>query len=98
MADLSGSHTLELDAPIDAVFAIAADLDHAPEWQGAMKQVDVLERDADGRASLVEARIDSGVAKHTIKLRFDYSGEPNGMRWSRESGDLKSLEGSWAFE
>jgi hypothetical protein len=30
-------------------------------------------------------------------LRFSYE-EPHGVRWTRESGDLKSLEGSWRFE
>ena len=98
MADISGSHTLEIDAPVERVFDIAADLDRAPEWQGAMKRTEVLERDADGRATLVDAQIDSGVAKHKIRLRFSYDDAPHGMRWTRESGDLKSLDGSWAFE
>ena len=97
MADLSGSHTLEIDAPIAKCFAIAADLDRAPEWQGAMKSTTVVERDEAGRGTLVETEIDASVTTAHLTLRFAYD-EPHGMTWTRDSGDLKSLEGSWVFE
>src|SRR3954466_4192236 len=97
MADLSGSHSLEIDAPVERVFAIAADIERAPEWQGGMKTARALEHDDDGRPTLVETELDSSVAKHNLTLRFTYD-KPAGMTWSRESGDLKSLEGSWRFE
>lgn len=97
MADLSGSHTLEIDAPIERCFEIAADVERAPEWQGSMVYAEALERDAEGRATLVETQVDASVTKQTIVVRFSYD-EPHGMRWSRERGDLKSLDGSWAFE
>ena len=97
MADLSGSHSLEIDAPVERVFAIAADVERAPEWQGAMKTAKAVEHDGDGRPTLVETELDSSVAKHNLTLRFRYD-EPTGMTWTRESGDLKSLDGSWRFE
>lgn len=97
MADLEGSHTLEIDAPIERVFQIAADVAGAPEWQGAMQTAEVLEEDAQGRPALVATKLDSSVARHDLVLRFDYD-EPAGMSWRRESGDLRSLEGRWQFE
>jgi ribosome-associated toxin RatA of RatAB toxin-antitoxin module len=97
VADLEGSETREIAAPIARVFDIAADIPRAPEWQGVMKSVDVIETDADGRASLVDVELDSGVVKNAIRMRFTYD-EPDGLRWTRESGDLKSLEGRWDFE
>jgi uncharacterized membrane protein len=97
MADLNGSHTLEIDAPIERVFAIAADVEHAPEWQGAMKSAKALDHDEAGRPTLVETELDSSVAKHKLTLRFRYD-EPTEVTWSREKGDLKSLEGSWQFD
>jgi ribosome-associated toxin RatA of RatAB toxin-antitoxin module len=97
VADLSGSHSLEIDAPIERCFEIAADVERAPEWQGAMQSATALERDPAGRPALVETQIDASVAKLTLELRFTYD-EPRGLRWTRESGDLKSLEGSWRFE
>ena len=97
MADISGSHTLEIDAPIQVCFDIAADVENAPEWQGAMKSAEALEHDEEGRPALVDTQIDSGVTKNRLLLRFAYD-EPHGMTWTRESGDLKSLEGRWEFE
>ena len=97
MADLQGTRTIEIAAPRERCFAIAADLDHVPEWHGAMTTVDVLERDGEGRATLVESEMDASVTKVKMHLRFSYD-EPNGLRWTREDGDLKSLDGAWRFE
>ena len=46
MADLEGTRSIEIAAPRERCFAIAADLDHLPEWHGAMTEVEVLQRDA----------------------------------------------------
>jgi uncharacterized membrane protein len=97
MADLQGNRSIEIAAPLDRCFAIAADLDHVPEWHGAMTEVEVLERDGEGRATLVESVMDASVTTVRMQLRFSYD-DPTGLRWTRESGDLKSLEGSWRFE
>lgn len=96
MADLEGTRTIEIAAPRERCFAIAADLDHVPEWHGAMTSVDVLERDDAGRATLVESDMDASVTQVRMRLRFSYD-EPNGLRWTREDGDLRSLEGAWTF-
>ena len=97
MADLQGTRTIEIAAPRDRCFAIAADLDHVPEWHGAMTNVEVLQRDGDGRATLVQSEMDASVTKVNLRLRFSYD-EPTTVRWTREDGDLKSLEGAWRFE
>jgi uncharacterized protein YndB with AHSA1/START domain len=97
VADLTGTRSIEIAAPRERCFAIAADLDHVPEWHGAMTAVEVLERDGDGRATVVDSEIHATVATVRVRLRFSYD-EPKGLRWTRESGDLRSLEGSWRFE
>jgi ribosome-associated toxin RatA of RatAB toxin-antitoxin module len=97
VADLQGTRSIQVAAPPGDCFAIAADLDRVPEWHGAMTRVEVLERDRDGRARLVESEIDATVARLRMRLRFEYN-EPAGLRWTRESGDLRSLEGSWHFQ
>jgi uncharacterized protein YndB with AHSA1/START domain len=96
VSDLSGEASIEIAAPVETCFAIAADVERAPEWQGAMKGARALEH-AGGRPVLVETDVDALVAKVSVVLRFAYD-EPHGMTWSRESGDLKGLEGSWRFE
>ncbi|MGZ4195512.1 MAG: SRPBCC family protein [Solirubrobacteraceae bacterium] len=97
MSDLGGTRSIEIAAPVKRCFAIAADLDRVPEWHGAMKQVEVLERDDDGRATLVQSDLDATVARVRVRLRFSYD-EPQCVQWMREGGDLQSLVGSWRFE
>src|ERR1700754_3194689 len=97
MADLEGSRSIEIAAPRERCFAIAADLDRVPEWHGAMTHVAVLERDVDGRATVVDSEIDATVARVRVRLRFSYD-EPLAVHWTRESGDLRSLTGSWRFQ
>ncbi len=97
IADLEGRRSIEIAAPAERCFAIAADLDHVPEWHGAMTDVEVLERNADGLASVVDSTINVTVTSVRIRLRFSYD-KPNGLGWTRESGDLRSLDGWWRFE
>jgi ribosome-associated toxin RatA of RatAB toxin-antitoxin module len=97
MADLDGTRSIEISAPAERCFAIAADLDHVPEWHGAMTHVEILERDGEGRATVVESELDASVTRVHLRLRFSYD-EPTEVRWTRESGDLRTLEGSWRFE
>ena len=96
MSDLSGAASKEIAAPVERCFAVAADIERAPEWQGAMRSARALQRGAGGRPVLVETEIDALVAKVTLLLRFDYD-EPGGLEWHREGGDLKGLQGSWRF-
>ena len=97
MGKLGGSHTVEIDAPLERCFEIAADIPGAPRWQGTMKAVEVHETDADGRATLVTTIADAKVKEVRTKLRFSY--DPlDGMSWEQEKGDLNWLRGSWAFE
>ena len=97
MADLSGTESIEIDAPVERCWAVIADVERAPEWQGAMSTAEALEHDGHGRPTLVDTQIDALVAKVKLRLRFEYD-EPSGMRWEREDGDLKSLVGSWMLE
>jgi len=97
MADLEGSSSIEIEAPIERCFEIIADVERAPEWQGAMQTAKAHEYDAQGRALLVETQIHAVVASVTLWLRFDYF-EPTAMRWTRERGDLESLCGAWQLE
>jgi uncharacterized membrane protein len=97
MGNISGERTVEIDAPIERCFEIAADIDKASEWQGSLKDVEVLERHPDKRAALVETESDAKVKTVKSRLRFSYD-EPTTIRWVQEKGDTKSLVGSWAFE
>ena len=96
MAPLTGSESVEINAPIDRCFEIAADVDNIAEWQDGVVGVEVLERDADGRALVAEITNDAKVRTVKVRVRFSYD-PPHGLSWRQEKGDLKSLEGSWSF-
>lgn len=97
MGKITGERTVEIDAPIQRVFDIAADIEGSVDWMGAMKDVDVLEKDGDGRATLVETVNDAKVKTVKAKLSFTYDA-PTQIRWRQEKGDVKSLDGWWTLE
>jgi uncharacterized membrane protein len=94
---ITGDRSVEIDAPIEQCFAIAADIEGAPKWQGSLKDVEVLSKDADGRAEVVNTKSDAKVKTVTTKLRFSYT-EPTRIEWVQEKGDVKSLRGWWDLE
>jgi uncharacterized membrane protein len=97
MGTIRGDRSVEIEAPIERCYEIAADIENAPEWQGSLKDVEVLERDGERRALLVETESDAKVKSVRSVLRFSYE-PPTGIRWVQEKGDTKSLTGSWSFE
>jgi uncharacterized membrane protein len=97
MGVIKGDRSVEIEAPIERCYEIAADLENATEWQGSLKDVEVLERDGERRPLVVETESDAKVKTVKAVLRFSYE-PPNEIRWVQEKGDTKSLTGSWAFE
>jgi carbon monoxide dehydrogenase subunit G len=97
MANLTGSSTAEIDAPLAEVWDLVADVERAPEWQGGLKSLTALERDADGHATLCESESDAKVRSIKSTVRFCYEA-PTRLTWSQEKGELKSVEGSWTLE
>jgi len=97
MGNLKASWSVEIDAPRQRVFDVAADVPASTVWQPALQTVEVLETDDQGRATLVDSSSDAKVRTTNQRLRFNYDDEPAGMRWVQEKGDTKSLEGSWEF-
>ena len=97
MAHMGGSASAEIDAPVDEVWAVVEDVLTAPDWQGGLVAMSALERDADGRATLVETENDIKVRHVKTQVRFRYE-PPTRLSWTQEKGDLKSVEGSWALE
>jgi uncharacterized membrane protein len=97
MAALRGERTVEIDAPLVRCFEIAADMDRGPEWQPALRSVDVLESDAAGRPARVRAAFDAKVRSLSSTLRFAYQ-EPASITFDQERGDVRAMRGWWRFE
>lgn len=97
MAHLGGSASSEIDAPLQDVWDVVEDVLSAPDWQGGLDAMSALERDEQGRPSLVETENDIKVRRITSRVRFSYDG-PTRLSWTQEKGDMKSVEGSWLLE
>jgi ribosome-associated toxin RatA of RatAB toxin-antitoxin module len=94
---ISGSASAEIGAPVEEVWAVVEDVLTAPDWQGGLVAMSALERDAEGRPALVEAKNDLRVRHIATQVRFRYE-PPTRLFWTQEKGDLKSLTGSWGLE
>jgi ribosome-associated toxin RatA of RatAB toxin-antitoxin module len=98
MADRTES-SIVIDAAPQAVLEVVADFDRYPEWTGAVKQVTVLDRLADGRGSRVRFVLDAGAIRDTYTLDYTWDVEADGagtLSWALvESTVLKALDGTY---
>jgi uncharacterized membrane protein len=97
MGTLEANWTVEIEAPLARCYDIAADVEGAPGWQGTLEEVEVIERDSEGRAELVHTVSDATVKKVSSEVRFSYH-PPDKITWEQEKGEVKWLQGSWDFE
>jgi carbon monoxide dehydrogenase subunit G len=97
MAHMGGTASAEIEAPLEEVWEVVEDVLIAPEWQGGLVSIAALERDGDGRPTLVESVSDIKVRQVKTQVRFSYE-PPTRLTWTQEKGDLKSVEGSWQLE
>ena len=97
MSRFSGSSCVDVGAPAAVCFELVCDTPRTPQWHQAITAVEVLDRDADGRTSLVRTKVDALVVGVEVILRLSYE-EPRIVHMSRESGDLRDLAVTWTFE
>ena len=91
MGVIKGDRSVEIDAPMARCYEIASDIDHAAEWQGSLKDVEVLERDGEKRAPLVETESDAKVKTVGGACCASATSRPPAISWVQEKGDTKSL-------
>jgi ribosome-associated toxin RatA of RatAB toxin-antitoxin module len=90
-------HSTEIDAPPQACFDALVDVETLPAWQGAVREVRVLERDAAGRGSVVEYVVDARVKSVRYRLRQVYD-VPRTVACEYLGGDFRDFSGEWRFE
>jgi hypothetical protein len=98
MALLSGSCSAELEFAVERCWALVADIERAPRWQRTLELVEVVQRDAQGRALICDTV--SNAKLFTVRCRVQASYEPP-LRlawWQVQSEDLDAMEGSWELE
>jgi len=97
MANITGSASSEIDAPIDAVWLQVQDVEHWADWQNALGEVTVTAADAEGLVSECKVKFDAKITQISMTLACDYDA-PARMTFARTSGDLSSLKGTWTLE
>jgi uncharacterized membrane protein len=95
---MTDSHGLtdNVKAPVDKVIGALTDFESFPEWQSAVMECEVLERDDEGRGSRIRMKVDAKIRKVEYVVRYTYD-LPNGFSWEQESGDLKENTGVYRF-
>ena len=89
---------IRISAPVEQCFATLVDFTSYPEWAGDLKEVTVVETDAEGRAVVVEFRAAAMGRSTTYQLRYDYSAAPNRLGWVLVEGDLpRELDGAYVL-
>ena len=97
MAD-TASQTTRIAAPPDRVWAIAADVEHYPEWAKDVKDVVVRARDGEGRPTEVEFRASALGRSTHYTLAYDYAQAPAVLSWSLLRGDImRTIDGAYRF-
>ena len=97
MAD-STIQSIEVNATPQQCFDVAAGLEDYPEWATQVKQVDILERDDDGRPLKVELTIDVMIKQITAVVIYEYDA-PHMISWTAEpNSDIEELKGSYKFD
>ncbi len=96
MADQASSN-ITINAPLDEVLAVIADINSYPEWTGQIKSAEVLETDAEGRPQQARFVMDAGVLKDEYVLEYDWN--PSGVDWKLvgKSAVQKSQVGSYSL-
>jgi ribosome-associated toxin RatA of RatAB toxin-antitoxin module len=98
MADEAHERTSVAANP-ERCYAVAVDFARYPDWARDVKQVDVLERDAEGRGSKVEYRVAGLGQSIRYVLAYDYGEAPGAFSWQLvESDKLRRLDGRYGFE
>jgi ribosome-associated toxin RatA of RatAB toxin-antitoxin module len=97
MTDQASQRAIIAASP-QQLFDVVTDFDRYTDWIRDLKSVEVLERDADGRAVEVRYRAAAMGRSTSYTLRYDYSNAPRELPWRLVSGDImRRLDGAYEF-
>lgn len=89
------SSSITIEAAPAEVMGVIADFARYPEWTGEVKEAEVLETDAAGRARQVRLLLDAGAIKDDHTLAYTWTGD-NEVSWTLvKSQMLRALDGSY---
>jgi ribosome-associated toxin RatA of RatAB toxin-antitoxin module len=87
--------SIVIDATAAEVMAVIADFPAYPEWAQGMKQAEVVEEGADGRADKVHFELEATPIKDSYTLSYNWKGDSS-VTWELVEGRmLKAMEGAY---
>jgi ribosome-associated toxin RatA of RatAB toxin-antitoxin module len=90
---------ISVSASPQRLYEITLDVERYPEWAKDVKNIEVLERDSQGRGSKVEFRVAGLGRSIRYVLQYDFSEAPAAFSWQLLEGDvLRRLDGRYGFE
>src|SRR5262245_57963877 len=97
MADQATQRATIAVAP-ERLFETVTDFEQYTDWVPDLKAVEIVSRDADGRAVEVRYRAAAMGRRTSYTLRYDYSHAPRALPWKLVEGDImRRLDGSYEF-
>lgn len=90
---------IHVEANPQRCYEVAIDFDRYPEWATDVKDVEVLDRDAEGRGTRVRYQISALGKTIGYILDYDYADAPGGFAWKLDRADyLTRLDGAYRFD
>lgn len=89
--------TIQVAAPAEAVFDVAADVESFPEWATGVRDTEVLEQNDDGTPARARLVVDGMIRTITYVLNYSYDGIAR-IEWKAEPGDdITEMDGRYEF-
>ena len=86
--------SIEIETSARRCFDVLIDYESFPQWQGAVRSLEVLSRDTEGRGKEVAFVVDAEVKTVSYTLVYDYD-EPYWITWQYGEG---GIEGEFLLE
>jgi Polyketide cyclase / dehydrase and lipid transport len=81
------TQSITIDADPAQIMAVIADFPNYPLWTGSVKNAEVLEVGADGRARRVAFTLDAGIVRDQYELTYVWTGDDQ-VEWHLTSGQM----------
>ena len=89
--------SIQVAAPAETVFDIAAHVEGFPEWATGVRETEVLEANEDGTPARARLVIDGMIRTITYVLNYTYDGIAR-IEWTAEPGDdIAVMDGRYEF-
>ncbi|MBA2282975.1 MAG: SRPBCC family protein [Acidimicrobiia bacterium] len=80
------------------LWSVLVDFESYPTWARDLKQIEVLERDSQGRGVIVRYRAAAMGRSTSYTLRYDHAGAPLSLPWVLVRGDImRKLDGAYTL-